>query len=135
VLTCWRISVAESSAKWQQLARALCFHKNKLQAVALQAWQQAAEQQQQARAAAADRLQAWQLQMLRCTAAEALRDWLEVAREQKELRKLAGQLLHIVQRQRKHQVRFRCTLHAAQCYGTILPVCVALLQVNCCSNS
>jgi hypothetical protein len=105
VLAFWRSRVAASSIKWQQLARALCFHKHTLQTTALRAWQQAAAQQQQAREAAAVRLQAWQQQMLRCSTAEAVAAWHEVAREQKELRLLAAQLVHILQRHRKQQVR------------------------------
>jgi hypothetical protein len=105
VLACWRSSVADSSAKWQQLARALCFHKHTLQATALRAWREAAAQQQQARVAGGERLQAWQQQQLQCAAAQVLGAWHEVAVRRAELRKLTVQLVHILQRRRRQQVR------------------------------
>jgi hypothetical protein len=118
VLACWRSQVAESSAKWQQLARALCFHKHTLQATSLKAWREAAGKQQQARAAAEERLQTWQLRMLRCSAAQALGEWQDVAARQVELRQVAAQLVHILQRRRRQQVRLRATFFGC-CINTL----------------
>jgi hypothetical protein len=118
VMHCWRGKAARGAAKWQALAKALCFHKQQLLSRALQAWALAVQQQQEARAAAEGVLglvaQALQLQC----AAGVLQQWQQAAQLQVEHRQLLA--LAAARRQQRTQQQVGWELSWQRCPSLLL---------------
>lgn len=104
VLTCWRERAIEAARKWQQLAKALCFHKHTMQKSAIRSWRFAMAHQQECRTAAAHILQQWQDKQLMQTTAHAVHAWHFLAEQQVHLRQMKEQLSYSLQQQRMQQV-------------------------------
>lgn len=99
LLAAWQQRVAYSTAKWQALAAALCFHKRKLLSKALAAWAAGALQQQEARLTAGGALQRMQQRWEAGRASRTVHAWLHAAQNQAAQRQLVDHL-QALQRQR-----------------------------------
>jgi hypothetical protein len=106
-LHCWQDKAARGAVKWQSLAKALCFNKQQLLSKAVQGWQEAMQQQQEARAAAEHAFQGVIRHLELQDAAAALRAWLEAAQLQGQRRQLLLEVAAARQQCTRQQVRAR----------------------------
>jgi hypothetical protein len=107
-LQCWQDKAVRGAVKWQSLAKALCFNKKQLLSKAIQGWQEAIQQQEEARAAAENAFLGVAQHLELQGAAAALRAWLEAAQLQAERRQLLLEVAAARQQRSRQQVRARC---------------------------
>jgi hypothetical protein len=88
VLQLWQAKAARGVAKWQSVAKALCFHKQRALSKALVAWSEAVQQQQDARAAAGTAFQGIACRLELHAAASTLQAWQQAAQVQVQHRQL-----------------------------------------------
>jgi hypothetical protein len=124
VLQCWQDKAARGAAKWQSLAKALCFCKQQLLTKALVGWAEGIQQQQEARAAAAAAFQEVGKRLELPGAAAALQAWLQAAQLQAERRRLLDTAAAARNQLRRRQVRLGVLLLAStftKAHRTLVP--------------
>jgi hypothetical protein len=105
VLQCWQDKATTGAAKWQSLAKALCFCKQQLLTKALAGWAEGMQQQQEARAAAAAAFQELVHGLELQSAAAALQAWSQAAQVQAGHRRLLETASAARHQLRRRQVR------------------------------
>lgn len=105
VLQHWQAKAARGVAKWQSLAKALCFQKQQLLKKALQGWDEAMQQQQEVQAAAESAFQGVAQMLELQSAAHALQAWLQAAQLQAQHRQLLEQAAGARKQRTQQQVR------------------------------
>lgn len=100
----WQAKAARGVAKWQSLAKALCFQKQQLLNKALQGWAEAVQQQQEVRAAADVAFQGVARRLELHGAAAALQAWLQAAQVQAQHRQLLAEATSARQQRTQQRV-------------------------------
>eukprot|EP00775_Hariotina_reticulata_P011254 gene11254-11403_t len=114
VLDCWELQVQRAAAKWQQVAKASCWHQAKLLTRAVKAWMETSLMQQGARAVLVQLLQQWEHRLLLEDVRSTVSAWQSVGQQQVALRQLQAQLMLTLQAKRMQQLlRYHKQLAAA----------------------
>jgi hypothetical protein len=104
VLDCWQLQVHRAAFKWQQVAKASCWHQTQLLARTVEIWKETTLMQQGARAVLVQLLQQWQHRLELANARLVVSSWQSFGQQQVALRQLQAQLVLTLQGQRMHQV-------------------------------
>lgn len=105
VLQLWQTKAARGVAKWQSVAKALCFQKQRALSRALVAWSEAVQQQQEARAAAGTAFQVVACRLELHAAAGTLQAWRQAAQVQVQHRQLLLEAAAARQQRTQRQVQ------------------------------
>jgi hypothetical protein len=111
VLETWQAKAAIGVAKWQSLAKALCFQKQQLLNKALQTWVEAVQHQQEVRAAADVAFQGVAHRLQLHSAATVLQAWLQAAQVQAHHRQLLAEATSARQQRTQQQVSVEQWMH------------------------